>query len=93
MLETSLGAIARLKDFETETQEEALAGEDVEPPEEWPSRGLIEIQDLTAGYRYVDKASWFYLLTYYSASSAVLHSINLKMTPGQRVAICGRTGR
>jgi ATP-binding cassette subfamily C (CFTR/MRP) protein 1 len=61
LLETSLGAIARLKDFEAETKVEALEGEDYKPPEDWPSRGLIEIQNVTAAYKYVSRIESFYL--------------------------------
>lgn len=53
MLETSLGAIARLRDFETHTEVEEKAGETAIPPKNWPSRGLIEIEDLTASYKFV----------------------------------------
>jgi len=61
VLETSLGAIARLKDFEAETKIEALEGEDSIPPENWPSRGLIEIQNVTATYKYVSRIKAFNL--------------------------------
>ncbi len=50
MLETSLGAIARLRDFENETEIEAKEGEDTNPPKDWPSLGHIEIQDVTSQY-------------------------------------------
>jgi ABC-type multidrug transport system fused ATPase/permease subunit len=53
MLETSLGAISRLKDFEAETKTEAQEGENTNPPENWPSRGLIQIQNITAAYKFV----------------------------------------
>jgi hypothetical protein len=53
MLETSLGAIARLRDFEIETKAEAKEGENLIPPQNWPSRGLIQIEDVTAAYKFV----------------------------------------
>jgi ATP-binding cassette subfamily C (CFTR/MRP) protein 1 len=52
VLETALGAIARLRLFEIETPVEAKEGEDFEPPEDWPSKGLIEIRDVTAYHKY-----------------------------------------
>ena len=52
VLETALGAIARLRHFENETPVEAKEGEDFEPPEDWPSKGLIEIRDVTAHHKY-----------------------------------------
>jgi ATP-binding cassette subfamily C (CFTR/MRP) protein 1 len=55
VLETSLGAIARLKDFETETKVEAKEGEYFDPPENWPARGLIQVDKVTAAYKFVCK--------------------------------------
>ena len=49
-LETSLGAIARLKTFEAKTVPEEKPGEDVLPPEEWPEKGSIEFRNVTATY-------------------------------------------
>jgi ATP-binding cassette, subfamily C (CFTR/MRP), member 1 len=51
-LETSLGAIARLKSLET-TPFEGGHAETSEPPEDWPSRGNIEFKNITASYQYV----------------------------------------
>jgi hypothetical protein len=31
---------------------EAKEGEDFEPPEDWPSKGLIEIREVTAYHKY-----------------------------------------
>lgn len=49
-LETSLGAIARLRDFEVETETEEKDGEGVVPPSEWPASGHIQINNLNAYY-------------------------------------------
>lgn len=49
-LETSIGAVARLKTFSDTVKPEDLPGEDIELPEEWPSRGHIEINDVSASY-------------------------------------------
>lgn len=51
MLETSLGAITRLRDFELTTEVEAKEGEDHTPPDTWPSQGLIEIENISASYK------------------------------------------
>jgi ATP-binding cassette, subfamily C (CFTR/MRP), member 1 len=51
MLETSIGAVARLKTFSEVVKAEDLPGEDVKPPEEWPSKGAIEIRDVSASYK------------------------------------------
>lgn len=50
-LETSLGAIARLKTFETTTPSEHDRGEKVEPPAEWPPSGKIELNSVSSCYK------------------------------------------
>jgi ATP-binding cassette subfamily C (CFTR/MRP) protein 1 len=50
ILETSLGAIARLKNFESQTIPEDRPGEDKIPPPEWPENGAIEFKNVTASY-------------------------------------------
>ena len=49
-LETSLGAIARLKSFIAETKTEGLEIEDEAPPADWPQRGVIQMMNVTAKY-------------------------------------------
>lgn len=50
-LETSLGAIARLKHFVAETKAETLEGEDEAPPENWPQSGRIQMKGVTSKYK------------------------------------------
>lgn len=52
-LETSLGAIARLKYFVQYTPREDRDCETDVPPPGWPGGGKIEIENVTAAYRYV----------------------------------------
>jgi len=52
MLETSLGAISRLRNFVNDTPVEAKDGEGGELPPEWPSQGLIEIKEVTVYHKY-----------------------------------------
>lgn len=52
-LETSLGAIARVKSFEAETPSEHAAQEKTHPPLQWPSQGGIEFKHVFASYKYV----------------------------------------
>jgi ATP-binding cassette subfamily C (CFTR/MRP) protein 1 len=49
-LETSLGAIARLKNFELTTTPEDKPEESGTPPPLWPEKGKIEFRDVTASY-------------------------------------------
>ena len=76
-LETSLGAIARVKSFEEQTAIEARPGEDTQPPMDWPSRGNVEIRHASASYE---------------QGRPVLHDVTMAVEPGQKVGICGRTG-
>ena len=49
-LETSIGAVNRLKSFSATTEVEDLPGEDVVPPESWPEKGKIQIKNASASY-------------------------------------------
>lgn len=77
MLETSLGAIARLRDFEASTPVEAQKDENQDVPPHWPSKGLIEIESVTASY---------------NSQTTALENMTLEIHPGQKVGIFGRTG-
>jgi len=50
MLETSIGAIARLKAFEEGTASENKEQETFIPSNEWPEHGAIEFLDVSASY-------------------------------------------
>lgn len=50
-LETSLGAIARIKEFERETPSEHLSAEKETLPTAWPSKGKIQISALSSAYK------------------------------------------
>ena len=50
MFETSLGSIARIKNFERDVQPEDKQGEDTTPPPTWPDAGAIEFKDVTASH-------------------------------------------
>jgi hypothetical protein len=52
-LETSLGAVTRIKNFEETTPSELLPEENYVPPEEWPSRGSIDFVSLSVQYECV----------------------------------------
>lgn len=52
-LETSLGAIARIREYsELEAEDEPASERRQQPPESWPSRGRIQLKRITAHYRY-----------------------------------------
>ncbi|RAH47783.1 P-loop containing nucleoside triphosphate hydrolase protein [Aspergillus brunneoviolaceus CBS 621.78] len=85
-LETSIGAIARIRDFVTHTPSEDQPGETVGLAEQvewssWPSRGAIEFQNVCASYTAGD-----------AANTPVLRNLSLSVQPGQKIGICGRSG-
>jgi ABC-type multidrug transport system fused ATPase/permease subunit len=56
-METSLGAVARVKGFETGTANENKEEETLVPSEDWPTRGVIEFRNVSASYGYVTPQS------------------------------------
>ncbi|KAI1383398.1 ABC transporter [Hypoxylon trugodes] len=76
-LEISLGAVSRIKSLEEEVHGEDLPSEVNATPEAWPSSGSIEFWDVTASY---------------NIENTALENISLRIEPGQKVVICGRTG-
>lgn len=83
-LETSLGAIARLKSFLADTQSEGSSStsqENQAPPADWPQRGHIKIDHLTARYNPND-----------TEARPALRDVTLKLQPGDNALIIGRTG-
>jgi ABC-type multidrug transport system fused ATPase/permease subunit len=49
-LETSIGAIARLKNFNETVTPEDREEEDIIPGEEWPEHGTVELKGVSARY-------------------------------------------
>lgn len=49
-LETSIGAVSRLKSFQDKVVPEDLDGEHLRPPVEWPQYGAIELRGVSASY-------------------------------------------
>jgi ATP-binding cassette, subfamily C (CFTR/MRP), member 1 len=76
-LETSLGAISRLRAFEQDVQPEDKTGTTQLPPPNWPARGAVEFANLSA---------------YYKPPMLALNDINIAIAPGTKVGIVGRTG-
>ncbi|KAK6532681.1 hypothetical protein TWF281_006860 [Arthrobotrys megalospora] len=76
-LETSLGAIARMRNFSKMVPREDDPGYDLSTPE-WPSRGNVVFTDLSASHK-LD-------------SEIVLKGINLNIAAGSKVGLCGRSG-
>ncbi|KAF3061054.1 Multidrug resistance-associated protein 1 [Daldinia childiae] len=83
LLETSLGAITRLKSFEKDAGLEDKDEEDIVPPEEWPQYGEISLKGVSASYSAESAAE---------VPSMALKNIKLEISPREKVAVCGRTG-
>lgn len=77
-IETSASAVSRCQTFEQTTPDERLPLEITEPDQNWPGEGRIVIQDLRA--------------TYTPDGPDVLHGIDLRIAPGVKIGICGRSG-
>ncbi|KAH8673178.1 putative ABC multidrug transporter [Ilyonectria robusta] len=84
-LETSIGAIARLKAFNENVKPEDKDEEDIVPAEEWPQRGVVELKGVSASYDSAEDQTE-------GTPKLALRDINLTITSGEKVAICGRTG-
>ncbi|KAG0646471.1 abc multidrug transporter B [Hyphodiscus hymeniophilus] len=77
-LETSFGAIARLKSFSATTANENLPGENALVPDNWPSQGAIEFKNVSASYT--------------DGGDLVVKNLSLSVAAGEKVGICGRSG-
>lgn len=75
-LETSLGAIARIRSFAASTPAEPSLSTPM--PSSWPMAGRIELRNVNVRYGNSDRLA--------------LDSVSLTIEPGQKVGVCGRTG-
>ncbi|KAI7285877.1 multidrug resistance-like protein [Hortaea werneckii] len=78
MMETCLGAVQRIKEFSDQKPSQPENNELDMPAEGWPDQGCIEFDNYSGSYG--------------STSPLVLKNISFAIRPGQKVAICGRTG-
>ncbi|KAI8263442.1 ABC transporter [Colletotrichum sp. SAR 10_77] len=76
-LESSIGAVARVRRFVSDTETESAVGRGT-PPVNWPQTGAVTFSDVVASYG--------------SDASPVLKKLSLAIGGGQHVAICGRSG-
>ena len=77
MLETHIGAVARIKNFTSATSGEDLPTENKQPPALWPSQGVIQFENVNASY---------------DSSNLILKNLTLSIQAGEKIGICGRTG-
>ncbi|OAA36693.1 ABC transporter, transmembrane domain, type 1 [Beauveria brongniartii RCEF 3172] len=76
-LETSLGAISRVREFEQSVLPEEEPGQYSQPPTGWPAHGAVDFANVSASY---------------NDSMLVLDGVSLTIAPGTKVGVVGRTG-
>ncbi|KAI1326562.1 putative ABC multidrug transporter [Xylariaceae sp. FL0255] len=83
LLETSIGAISRLRSFSETVMPEDQDCEDIHPPEDWPQRGEVLLKGVSASYWKEGEAQ---------EPALALKNLSLDIPAGEKIAICGRTG-
>ncbi|KAJ5554087.1 hypothetical protein N7513_004046 [Penicillium frequentans] len=80
LLETSLGAISRIKEFaeETPNEESNTVVQNYKELPEWPTQGEISFVDATISWN--------------NDAKPLLNKINLHIRAGDKFGLCGRTG-
>ncbi|KAJ5701344.1 hypothetical protein N7488_008892 [Penicillium malachiteum] len=84
-LETSIGAVSRVRDFvkntanENRPDENGTAGFPGNDFSNWPSKGQIEFRNVDASYNAGDQ-------------KYVLRDLSMSIKPGEKIGICGRSG-
>ncbi|KAF2157808.1 ABC transporter [Myriangium duriaei CBS 260.36] len=78
-LEVALGAVARISRFKKNIEVEPVSEDMLRNSQhiQWPTEGAVEFHDVSASY---------------TATKQCLSNINMSIKPGQKVALCGRTG-
>ncbi|RXG41608.1 hypothetical protein VDGE_02221 [Verticillium dahliae] len=89
LLETSIGAVSRIKSFSESVVTEKRENEDYQPPVEWPQAGTIELRDVSASYK-VSAGDIEQEIS--SQSNLALKNVTLSIEAGRKVALCGRSG-
>ncbi|OLN95500.1 Multidrug resistance-associated protein 1-like protein 4 [Colletotrichum chlorophyti] len=92
MMETSIGAVARLKDFyESTTREHHLRPHT--PPPSWPQSGKIMVKNVSAAYSETpDILSVGGGEDPSPQKALALCNVSFDVQPGEKVAVVGRTG-
>lgn len=96
-METAIGAVARIRQFSRETPDESAGGNAIEPHQGWPSQGQIVVENIVARYSFVFTAAVDVqaadTVCRPDAEHPTLNGISMTIKAGQKVGICGRTGR
>ncbi|XP_044013895.1 ATP-binding cassette sub-family C member Sur-like [Aphidius gifuensis] len=76
-IEMYMGSVSRLTML-TKNQQEDYRDNGYKPHDSWPSKGEIIFENVT--------------LKYHSSVSPIIRNLNLKISPGQKLGICGKSG-
>ncbi|UNI18710.1 hypothetical protein JDV02_004963 [Purpureocillium takamizusanense] len=77
-LETSLGAVTRIKNFSENAPSESLPEETRVPSARWPGRGDLELRNVSVQYD--------------STEEPILHNLCMSIEHGEKIGLCGRSG-
>ncbi|KAL8792917.1 MAG: hypothetical protein Q9195_004494 [Heterodermia aff. obscurata] len=78
LLETSIGAVSRIKNFVEKTPAEEHAAAAHVTPNNWPSQGAIQFQNISVAHS--------------PNTAPAIKDLSLSIARGEKVAICGRSG-
>jgi ABC-type multidrug transport system fused ATPase/permease subunit len=78
-LETSLGAVSRLKSIQDCVPTKDSARHTLDPGLQWPYFGNLQVKDISVGYS--------------MSTPLTLRNVSLTVKPGQKSIVVGRTGR
>ncbi|KPM44027.1 ABC transporter C family member 12 [Neonectria ditissima] len=78
ILETSLGAITRIRTFSGKTPTELEPEQDRQPAENWPATGSLEVNNLSVQYD--------------QTSGPILRGLSFSIKHGEKFGLCGRSG-
>ncbi|KAF3012558.1 hypothetical protein E8E14_000617 [Neopestalotiopsis sp. 37M] len=78
MMESSIGAVARIKQFVADTESEETSLHKVELAQNWPMQGNINITSLIAAHSL--------------KAEPVIKGVSFSIRPSEHVALCGRSG-
>lgn len=77
-LEVNMNSVERLVEYDDQPTEAPAIIPEHRPLPEWPTRGRIEVQNLTVRYS--------------PDLDPVLHSVSFNINPGEKIGVAGRTG-
>jgi ABC-type multidrug transport system fused ATPase/permease subunit len=78
MMESSIGAVARIKEFVAVTEAEDKGGRKAQVAQDWPKHGNVEFRNLVAAHS--------------PSAESVIKGVSLSIRASEHIALCGRSG-